>query len=187
MKGLNSNRIPDRKTCLELMDKYDMLPHIREHSYVVSKVALSIARDLNSNGNNFDLDEIESASLLHDITKTRSLESGEDHAKTGGELLEKLGYDRIAKIVRAHITPPDCGKRLTVEELVSYADKRVLHTQVVSLNERFDYLFKRYGKDSRAVDRISAARERAQQIEDKIAKSASSGRRAILMCCLDGQ
>ena len=44
--------------------------------------------------------------LLHDITKTKSIQTRENHALTGQELLENLGYARIGKIVGCHVLMP---------------------------------------------------------------------------------
>jgi putative nucleotidyltransferase with HDIG domain len=152
------------------MDKYNMPLHIRQHSLVVCEIALSIARALKETGENINLDEVRAAALLHDITKQSSIQTGENHAETGAELLRKLGYGRIAEIVQAHIIPRDGGTRVTAEEVVSYADKRVIHDQKVSLDERFDYLIKRYGRDESAVQRIKNMGKRMQAIEEKIQK-----------------
>ena len=162
---------PDRATCLELMDRYDMLPNIRRHSLVVCHVATSIARSLCSVGMTLDLPLIEAAALLHDITKTRSLRTGEHHARSGALLLARLGYHRIARIVRFHIHPPPPGDHLTPEEIVSYADKRVLHDRIVSLGERFAYLRQRYGTTAAALDRIARAWQRARETETTINRS----------------
>jgi len=135
---------------------------------MVCRLALHIARALINAGADLNIEEIEAAALLHDITKTRSLETGENHALTGGKLLRELGYERIAKIVEEHIHPGRGGSAVTAEEIVSYADKRVLHDSVVSLDERFDYLVNRYGCNALALDRIRAAKLRAEEIEKKL-------------------
>ena len=167
------NRIPDKKECLELMDKYHMPPHIRQHSLVVCKIALSIARALNEAGESLNIAEIEAASLLHDITKAESFGTGADHAKTAAQLLKGLGYGRIAEIVREHVGPQNSAKATTEEEVVCYADKRVLHDRVVSIEERFDCLKERYGKDEKAVHLINAMGEKIKGIERKILKKAN--------------
>jgi len=164
-----SDSIPTRQECLRLMEAYGMLPNIRAHSLTVCRFALAIARAVNQAGSNFNLAAIEAASLLHDITKTRSLDTGENHASTGAELLRELGYAPIAGMVQEHVTPADnSGEDITAGELISYADKRVLHDRVVSIDERFSYLYERYGRDEHAVERISRARVRTQEIENKI-------------------
>ncbi len=167
---MTAEKIPDKKKCLELMDKYNMLSNIKRHSIVVCKIAMSIAENLNANGENLNLPEIFAAALLHDITKTRSLETGENHAITGAKVLRELGYERIAEIVREHIAPENSGETITEEEIISYADKRVLHDRLVSLDERFDYLVKRYGKNEKAVNRINTMKEKIKETENRILK-----------------
>jgi len=166
-KGNNS--IPDRSKCLELMDLYDMLPHIREHSIVVCDVALVIAKAVDICGCEFNLSRITAASLLHDITKTRSIKTKERHGETGEELLNQLGYKSVAALVREHVVPDDViGDILSEGEIVCYADKRVLHDKVVCLDSRFDYLKKKYGKNESSVLRINAMEQRMRCIEEKI-------------------
>lgn len=160
--------IPARQQCLELMEAHGMLPNIKAHSLTVCTYALSLAAAANARGCSFDLAAIEAAALLHDITKTRSLATDENHAATGAELLRELGFAPIAGMVEGHISPPKNGDGLSAEELISYADKRVLHDRVVSLEERFGYLYERYGRDARTVERITRARVRTEQIEAKL-------------------
>lgn len=159
---------PDRDTCLDLMEGLPLLPHIRDHSLVVCDVALHIARLLNQSGARLNLADIEAAALLHDITKTASLETGENHARTGATLLGRLGYARIAEIVAAHILAGSADSSITEDEVVCYADKRVLHDKIVSLDERFAYLRSRYGRTRAALKRIRAMERRIREIERKL-------------------
>ncbi len=163
------NSIPNRQTCLDLIDASDMLPNIKKHSHAVCRVAVTIARALNEHSARYDLTEIEAAALLHDITKTRSLKTGENHSATGAATVAAWGYHSVADIVRQHVTPDNGGHIITAAEIVSYADKRVLHDRVVTLNERFAYLKVRYGKSQQDMNRIEAARQRTEDIEQRIA------------------
>lgn len=175
-----NDSIPVRQECLRLMKAYGMLPNIKAHSISVCRFAIAIAQAVNRAGGSFNLAAIQAAALLHDITKTRSLETGENHARTGAGLLRELGYAAVADMVAEHVTPADNGDDLTAGELISYADKRVLHDRIVSLDERFGYLYERYGRDEHAVQRISGARIRTQQIEDKLRALLNGSARAII-------
>jgi uncharacterized protein len=173
--------IPSRQECLRLMEAYDMLPNIKEHSITVCRFALALAQAANQAGSTFNLAAIEAAALLHDITKTRSLETDENHARTGADLLQELGYAPIAGMVLEHVTPADHGGGdITAGELISYADKRVLHDRIVSLDERFSYLYERYGRDELAVQRINRGRIRTRQIEDKLRALLNGSAQAII-------
>ena len=51
---------------------------------------------------------------------------------------------------------------------IAYADKRVRHTEFVSLDERFDDLMERYGIDDERKARITGYLTRAKAIEKAI-------------------
>ena len=120
--------------------------HIKEHSETVTRVAKEIAQRLNEAGKNIDIELVVAAALLHDVTKTRSLETGEDHAKTGAELIRGKGYIDVSEIVRQHVRLDDepGNETITEAEIVNYADKRVINREIVDLKERRDYILKRY-------------------------------------------
>jgi len=89
--------------------------------------------------------------LLHDIAKTPCLADGCDHAEAGAEICRLHGYPGIARIVAEHVIlqghDPQRYRRglFTAVEVVYYADKRVRHEEIVSLNERLDYILEHYG------------------------------------------
>ena len=130
------------------MRSMEMMKHIVTHSKRVCQVAVCIADHLNHQSRQPNLKLVIAAALLHDITKTRSFKTGENHANTGAMLMESLGYQEVGDIVRQHVrldTYSDSDS-ITEVEIVNYADKRVLHDQVVSLKERKAYIFEKYGK-----------------------------------------
>jgi putative nucleotidyltransferase with HDIG domain len=141
--------IPTVEQCFEYMEKYEMLENIRAHSIVVEKVANLIARALRDVGVDVVIKKITAGALLHDIGKTLSLKTGGDHAAKGEEICYENQLDEIADIVGEHVRfksyKPD--KAICEKEIVYYADKRVNHDAVVSLEERLDYLLKRYGNN----------------------------------------
>jgi len=162
--------IPDESTCRQLMDRYSMLPNIVEHSYRVCQVASFLGKALSGVEKGLDPALIVASALLHDITKTRSLKTKEQHAGTGGRLLEDLGYPQVAEVVRGHVRLPD-GDTLTPPReihIINYADKRVRHDTVVSLEERFIDLLERYGVTPERRVRIEQMREATQELEENL-------------------
>ena len=160
---------PSPEYCLTLIDRYRMLPNIRAHSLKVRDVSLIIADAVQRAGGHMDRALVEAGALLHDITKTRSISTRENHAQTGQALLTELGFPKTGRVVGEHIIPDDRGDRLTAAEIVAYADKRVLHDSVVELEERFVYLKKRYGDFPRALEYYAKMRARMLHIEDIVA------------------
>jgi len=119
--------------------------NIIDHSIRVAQVTLELAQELKSIYN-IDLKLALLGALLHDVTKMRSIKTGEDHAQTGAFLIEELGYKELAPLIRHHIMlkEPIANPAVTEVELVFYADKRVKHTEVVSIKERFVDVIMRY-------------------------------------------
>jgi hypothetical protein len=136
----------------------------------VAEIALSISIALNRKGESLNLNEVEAAALLHDITKAESLDSGEDHSMTACRLLRKLGYSRIAEIVGQHVflLRDLDSPGISEEEVVNYSDKRVRHDRVVTLRERFEDLRARYCKDEEGSKWMDRMESLSNRIEKKI-------------------
>ena len=140
--------IPSIKTCFRLMDTYEMLDNIKAHSVMVAKVAHLIAMGLRDAGFDISIEKTIAGSLLHDIGKTSSLNSAEDHAEIGRNICIKNSLEEIADIVGEHIRLNNysINDNYSEKEIVFYADKRVNHDKIVSLEERLAYLIERYGR-----------------------------------------
>jgi len=162
--------IPTREECLKLMGQHGMLENIIDHSLEVAKVALFLSTELNKKGQCINLDLVEAASLLHDLAKTECLKTKEDHAQTGSELLRGMGYERVGEVVAQHIWVRQEGDPTTLSEveIVNYADKRVMHDRVVSLEERFKDLKERYGRSQSGIDYLERLEGEIYGIENKI-------------------
>ena len=162
--------IPSRDECLVLMSQCGMLENIVSHSLEVARVALFISAGLNRKGQRIDLGLVEAASLLHDLAKTECLKTKDDHARRGCQVLKEMGYGRVGDVVAQHIWLEKSGDLSCVseEEVVNYADKRVMHDRIVSLEERFSDLKARYGLNPRAMDYLERLQKEVYGVEDKI-------------------
>lgn len=166
MKTLSKN------DCLQLMCDMLMPDHIVIHSMQVCRVATCLADNLTPKGNHPDGQLIQSAALLHDITKNRSFETAENHALTGGQQLADLGYPEIGNLVRQHVRLDDYSDPTDISEavIVNYADKRVLHDRIVSLDERMRYIQERYGTEPQHKQRIQLLWNKTQVLEKQMFK-----------------
>ena len=163
--------IPPPSDCLALMTAFGMLPNIRDHSLVVREVALHLGTSLVEAGFTLHLDLIEAGALLHDLGKTHCLGTSINHAEWGAQAVHDPGYPEVAQVVREHIFLESNGNNhcaIREAEVVNYADKRVLHNQVVTLADRFVDLMERYGKNDAARIRIAGLKEKAQNLEVKL-------------------
>jgi HD superfamily phosphodiesterase len=150
-----TTKSPTIDQCLEFIERYEMFDNIRAHSFVVARIAEALINGLleaeKSPGPLANKGEVIAGALLHDIAKTLCLKSDCLHAEAGRDICLQLGYPIMAEIVAEHVIlknfTRDSYKNgiFGAKELVFYADKRVLHDQVVSLGDRLDYILERYG------------------------------------------
>ncbi len=162
--------IPTREECYRLIQRMDMMAHIVAHSLLVCRVALLLTDRLQDRDIPLNRELIRAGALLHDITKTRSIQTGEMHTKTGAEMLIEEGYPEVADLVRQHVrldVDSDTGPP-TEAEVVNYADKRVLHDQVARMSDRLGYIMERYGTTPEYRARIRKTWRRAEKLEEKI-------------------
>jgi len=168
-------KIPTKDQCYQMISEMKMMDHIVIHSLQVCRVATFLTEHLNKQHYRPNFDLIQSAALLHDITKTRSFETREDHALTGGKHLSDCGYPAIGDLIRQHVkldTYSDAGT-ISEAEVLNYADKRVLHDEIVGLDRRMDYILERYAETPAHRERINVLWQKTKELEKKLFKDLS--------------
>ncbi|MCD6296258.1 MAG: HD domain-containing protein [Deltaproteobacteria bacterium] len=165
--------IPSIETCFELMDKYQMLENIKAHSIVVTKVAHLIASGLRDAGLDISIEKVVAGALLHDIGKTPSLGTSQDHSEIGRRICLENHLNETASIVAEHVRLKDYNMNgdYSEKEIVFYSDKRVNHDGIVSLEDRLSYILARYGKNDEGICRaIRMNFELCKRVEKKLFK-----------------
>ena len=163
--------IPSAAKCLELMEEYEMMEHIRAHSIMVEKVARIIARGLQGAGLELSIEKVTAGALMHDISKTHCLAHGGDHAALGRQVCLENRFHEIADIVGEHVRLKAYHEKHPIQEkeIVYYADKRVNHDQTVSLEDRLRYLLVRYGnREAHLCRLIEENFDLCRRVEKKI-------------------
>ncbi len=163
-------RIPSKKDCFRMICEMEMMAHIMIHSLQVCRVALFFADRPAFENTGLNRNLIQASALLHDITKTRSIRTREDHAETGAMFIRERGYPEVASVVGQHVRLNDytASDPINEAEIVSYADKRVLHDQVVTLDERMIDIKERYIRTKDQEQRIKPYWEKVKQAEKRI-------------------
>lgn len=164
MVSNSPQNLPSITECLELHDRYAMLDNIRAHSTVVARVAEALvdglARAGKTPGPLPDRQQALIGALLHDIAKTQCIETGCRHAEIGRQICLELGYQELSEIVAEHVVLSHFRADLYekgifgAKEIVFYADKRVRHDEVVSLDDRLEYILSRYGDHNPAKEHL---------------------------------
>jgi putative nucleotidyltransferase with HDIG domain len=154
------------------MCRMQMLENIVAHSIQVCRVGMCLVDHLKLPDSRLNGQLVQAAALLHDITKTRSFKTEENHAQTGEQVLTDFGYPQVGDLVRQHVRLDNYSETQHLSEavIVNYADKRVLHDRIVSLDERMGYILERYGTRREHKHRIQLLWEKTAALEEHIFK-----------------
>jgi uncharacterized protein len=166
----NPKKYPDEKECFALLDEHGVLPNILSHSIQVKNVSLVIVDHLKE-GVEIDRKLITASALLHDIAKSDSIKTNDyRHDLTGGKILRDLGHEKIAGIVERHVFLEGFIPEgpLREWEIVHYADKRVMHDTIVSIDRRIDDIVERYKIKEMDREFIETSRRKLHILEKKI-------------------
>ncbi len=134
--------VPDEEQITELLDRYHVPAHIRRHMKGVANVLLDIADILDPENEVYDRDLLFASAMLHDFARLHKA-----HSSIGAAQLRSEGYELLAELITEHdsmelhndlAVRKDGQYYISEEDLLYYADKRVLEDVVVSLAERFE-------------------------------------------------
>lgn len=163
-------RIPQKQQCIEIIREMEVPGHIVMHSIQVSRVGLFLVDAFAIAGIELNRNLVRAGALLHDITKFRSLSTGELHDQTGREVLIQKGFPEVGDIVGQHVRlfHDEVHSLVSEAEIVNYADKRVMHENIVPMNVRMAYIKERYGKTQQHRDRIQKLWKKTAILETKL-------------------
>lgn len=167
--------LPNSDFAFDLLKKLKVPYNVRRHSLKVADKALEIAEKIKLR--EVDIDLIEIGGLLHDIGRSKT--HGFKHALIGAKIIKERGFSkRLAKICETHILggldkedakqvglPERNYLPLSLEEkIICLADKYIDGTKEVSIEQRFEKWFNKYGKTQILIK----AKERIEKIQKEI-------------------
>ena len=180
----------------KLWDKYTVPKNVREHMKMVARVAVFIASRFKEKDIDVDIELIEKASLLHDLirvcnfktfdhkgyrtdppseqelaewTKIKATYGSMHHAEAACQVLKQI-YPELAEVIGKHrysLIGTDLGPKTWEEKIVNYADKRVAHDKVVSVEERQNYTLWKEKRD-KLTEEENQKLKRLKELENEI-------------------
>ena len=138
-------KIPTQEQCIEILKKNvpdNVIAHLKavcdfseKVMDIVEKRSIKVNREL-----------VKAAALLHDVKKLSP-----NHELTGSEYIKSLGYSEVANLIKKHglskLNDEDFIPKTWEEKIVFYSDKRLKNDKIVSVDERFEDIRKRYKRD----------------------------------------
>lgn len=167
--------LPDREFVLELLRILKIPLSVRRHSEKVADKARQIAFKIKKA--QVDMNLVEIGALLHDVGRTKT--HGFKHALIGGKILRQRGFsEKLARICETHILggldkedakkfglPIENYLPMTLEEkIICLADKHMAGTREVSIQERFNRWFQKYGRSKILIK----SKKRIEKIQKEI-------------------
>jgi len=169
--------LPNSDFAFDLLKILKVSYHVRRHSLKVAEKALEIAEKIDDK--EIDKDLIEIGGILHDIGRSQTHDF--KHGIIGANILKERGFSkRLSRICETHILggldnedakqvglPERDYMPLTLEEkIICLADKYIAGTKDVSIEQRFEKWFSKYGKTQILIK----AKERIDAIQKEIEK-----------------
>jgi len=158
---MDNPKIPSREECLDILNKNKTPSNVIEHCKTVCKLAEEIADKVINKGIDTNKKLVIAAALLHDIEREK-----ENHIAEGTKLLKSMGLSEVSEVIKKHslygIEDENVQPKTVEEKIVFYADKRVKDKKIVSLEERFEDIKKRYNVD------LTEEYKFAKKIEDEL-------------------
>ncbi|MGD6806395.1 MAG: HDIG domain-containing metalloprotein [Candidatus Bathyarchaeia archaeon] len=166
--------LPSREQAIELLKQNGCQQNVINHCLAVTEFALKLAHKLHDRGLKLDLQLVEAGAILHDLGRSKTHEV--QHSLVGAQMAQELGLPQsIVNIIKRHVGagitdeeaellgwPKDTYMPQTLEEkVVCYADKRIDHDRVASIEEEIKKLQK-HG--------FAAGAERVRNLHDEITK-----------------
>jgi len=167
--------LPSREFAFDLLKHVKVPYHVRRHSLKVAEKALEIAEKITKTEINKNL--IEVGAILHDIGRAKT--HGFEHALIGGKILKERGFSNdLVRICETHILggldkedarnvglPEKNYLPLSLEEkIICLADKHMAGTYEVTIEQRFEKWFSKYGK----TELLVKSKKRIEKIQEEL-------------------
>lgn len=154
-----SEDLPCEEDCLELLWDHRASDALVAHAAAVASVAAALTTALNERSQYLCAPLVVSAALLHDVARARPR-----HADAGADELARLGYPRVAALVRRHMRLGDVADdELDEAQMVYLADKLIQGDRLVTVDERFAARLAQVGGDAAARAAVLARQAEAER------------------------
>lgn len=171
-----------------LRNEFHMPAHIRDHCDQVAKIADNLGKKILAGGHELNLIDLHAAARLHDLFRVCDIKrwqpenferkvsagdlrvwkgirekfAGQSHWNAIYSLLKERNEVEIGEIAFRHnlfsILDEKMAPRTLEEKILFYADKRVAHTEIVTLQERFAEGARRHKeKDKKTQKKVNLA------------------------------
>ena len=149
---------------------------VMQHTFQVRKIANFLAKKISEKNLRVDLNLVDRAALMHDFVKLHGIVKDRRHTLESEKIMSEKGFSEFGEVLKHHGLDEVLNfdeNTLLESKIVWYADKRVNHDKIVSLEERYEYLKERYGTMSKEkMKEIISTEQAAKELEKEILELA---------------
>lgn len=143
-----NREVLDDEDCIYLLSYFNVPKPIINHGKKVKEICKDLSNLINDKKNIININLINSASILHDIKRQEK-----NHSEVGANLLESLGYNQIANVVRSHMKlEKEMEDIINENTILYYGDKLVEEDEFVGLHKRFEEKLNKH-KDNKKINK----------------------------------
>lgn len=183
--------VPEEKDMDRWMQDVRLPPHIQAHCKGVTTVADALAARLTERGWLLRPQALHAAARLHDLLRFLDFRTWEGdalymptqedirvwtamketydgrHEISAARFLTDRGFASIGEIISTHRGDELPASSTTEQKLLAYADKRVSHDRIVTVEERFDEFISRAGS-SQKTQHAQVWKKEMRRIEQEL-------------------
>jgi molybdenum cofactor cytidylyltransferase len=156
--------VPTYNECEAILAQLKVPEDVVRHGRMVSHIARTLAEQLNQAGLTLDVGLVASAGMLHDLAKGKA-----HHERMGARTLDNLGYCDVSVIVAVH-RDIEFAEARTMNEaaVVHLADKLVKGDRRVTIDERFQGVLEKFGRNEEVLPGVMQRQHNARIIGSEV-------------------
>lgn len=163
-KDFENRQYLSYEDCIYLLSYFNVPKSIVNHGIKVKQICEDLSNSINKDKEIININLINSAAILHDIKREEK-----NHEEVGAELLQNLGYEKVANIVRTHMKLEEEMENLINENtILYYSDKLVVEDEFSDLDKRFKVKLNKYKNDKEIKKNIIRKYETTLKIKSNI-------------------
>lgn len=155
-----------KEEALQILREESCSSRVIEHSLAVADKSVEIAKKIQENGHEVDINLVEIGALLHDIGRSKTHDV--NHGVVGARVLRDRGLEEFASFAENHVGAgirEEESKRLDIppknyfpnsleEKIVAYGDNLLRGSEVITFEEALEEFREELGPDHPTVPRF---------------------------------
>lgn len=166
----------DPEEALRILKKEGCSPEVLDHVKAVRDVSLEIAKSIEQDGNDVDIDLVKVGAILHDVGRSKTHDV--NHGVEGAEILNERGLEKVASIAETHVgagISKEETKNLNLpeknliptsleEKIVAYGDNLIVGNKTQTYEEALEEMREELGSNHSSIERFKKIHQELEEL-----------------------